>query len=212
MKLRAPVEYSTVSSIHGPLLVVEGIEDVGWDEVAEIRLASGELRHGVVLDVQEGLAVVQVFEGTASLRTQGLRVAFAGTPLRVPVGEGWLGRVCNGRGEPLDGGPPVTGSELREVGGRPINPAARATPRDPILTGVSAVDGLATLVRGQKLPVFSLGGRRTSSSPPRSPRRRGRRASRSPSSSPRSASPTPTRTPSATRSRSARSPASSRSS
>jgi V/A-type H+-transporting ATPase subunit B len=78
--------------------------------------------------------------------------------MSVPVGEDWLGRVCNGRGEPLDGGPPVAADKRREVGGRPINPVERATPHDPVLTGVSAVDGLATLVRGQKLPVFSVGG------------------------------------------------------
>lgn len=78
--------------------------------------------------------------------------------MRIPVGDGWLGRVCNGRGEPLDGGPPVFGTEQRPIGGSPINPTARATPGDPILTGVSVLDGLATLVRGQKLPIFSVGG------------------------------------------------------
>ncbi len=158
MSVRSPVEYASVSSVRGPLLVVEGVEGVGWDEVAEVRLDSGDVRHGVVLDVNRDLAVVEVFEGTAGLRLRQLRVAFAGSPMRVPVGEGWLGRVCNGRGEPLDGGPPVVGDELRSVAGSPINPSARATPRDPILTGVSAIDGLATLVRGQKLPVFSVGG------------------------------------------------------
>lgn len=154
----APIEYSAVASIRGPLLVVEEVEGVGWDEVAEVRLDSGEVRHGIVLEVSGDLAVVQVLEGTAGLRLGDVRVAFSGHPMRVPVGEGWLGRACNGRGEPLDGGPPVAGAELREIGGSPINPASRATPRDPILTGVSAIDGLATLVRGQKLPVFSVGG------------------------------------------------------
>jgi len=138
--------------------VIEDVEGVGWDEVAEIRLDSGALRHGVVLEVDRDLAVVEVFEGTAGLRLDDVRVAFSGRPLRIPVGEGWLGRVCNGRGEPVDGGPPIVSGELREVGGSPINPAARATPSDAILTGVSAIDGLATLVRGQKLPVFSVGG------------------------------------------------------
>ncbi|HEY6032519.1 MAG TPA: V-type ATP synthase subunit B, partial [Gaiellaceae bacterium] len=156
--LLAPVEYRTVTSARGPLLVVEGVRDVGWDEVVEVRLDSGEVRHGVVLDVSESLAVVEVYEGTAALRLDELRVAFSGKPLHVPVGEGWLGRVCNGRGEPLDGGPPVAGAEVRDVAGRPINPSARATPRDAIRTGVSAIDGLATLVRGQKLPIFSVGG------------------------------------------------------
>ncbi|MGZ4352908.1 MAG: hypothetical protein ACXVZ4_05135, partial [Gaiellaceae bacterium] len=156
--LLAPVEYRTVTSARGPLLVVEGVRDVGWDEVVEVRLDSGEVRHGVVLDVSEDLAVVEVYEGTAALRLDELRVAFSGRTLHVPVGEGWLGRVCNGRGEPLDGGPPVAGAEVRSVAGSPINPSARATPRDAILTGVSAIDGLATLVRGQKLPIFSIGG------------------------------------------------------
>ncbi|HEU6444384.1 MAG TPA: V-type ATP synthase subunit B, partial [Gaiellaceae bacterium] len=158
MTLTAPVEYTSVSSIRGPLLVVEGVEGIGWDEVAEVQLDTGERRHGVVLDVTRDLAVVEVYEGTSSLRLDGLRVAFSGTPMRVPVGEGWLGRVCNGRGEPLDGGPPVFGDLHHDVAGSPINPAARDTPSEPILTGISAIDGLATLVRGQKLPIFSIGG------------------------------------------------------
>jgi V/A-type H+-transporting ATPase subunit B len=158
MSGRAPVEYRSVGAIRGPLLTVEGVGGVGWDELVEIRLDSGEVRHGVVLDIDRELAVVQVFEGTSGLALAGARVSFAGSPMRIPVGDGWLGRVCNGRGEALDGGPPVLRGDLREIGGSPINPAARATPCDPILTGVSVVDGLATLVRGQKLPVFSIGG------------------------------------------------------
>jgi V/A-type H+-transporting ATPase subunit B len=152
------VEYAGASSARGPLLVLEQVEGVGWDEVAEVRLDSGEVRHGIVLDVHRDWAVVEVFEGTDGLRLDEARVSFSGSPLRIPVGERWLGRVCNGRGEPLDGGPPVIGGERREVSGRPINPGRRETPREAILTGVSAIDGLATLVRGQKLPIFSVGG------------------------------------------------------
>jgi V/A-type H+-transporting ATPase subunit B len=152
------VEYVGASSVRGPLLVIEGVDDVGWDEVAAVRLDSGEVRHGIVLDVHRDWAVVEILQGTAGLRLDEVRVSFAGTPLRIPVGEGWLGRVCNGRGEPLDGGPPVTGRERRDTSGRPINPAVREAPRDAILTGLSAIDGLATLVRGQKLPIFSVGG------------------------------------------------------
>jgi V/A-type H+/Na+-transporting ATPase subunit B len=111
-----------------------------------------------VLEARRGLAVVEVFEGTDGLALDGVRVAFSGSPMEIPVGEGWLGRVSNGRGEPLDGGPPVLSSRKHEVAGSAINPTARATPSDPILTGISAIDGLATLVRGQKLPIFSLGG------------------------------------------------------
>ena len=155
---RAPVSYASLASIQGPLVLVEGVEGVGWDELAEISADSGPPRHGVVLEVRGDVAVVQVFEGTGGLRLDDARVTFAGAPLRAPVGEAWLGRVCNGLGEPLDGGPPVLGSERREVAGRPVNPAKRDTPRDMILTGVSAIDGLAALVRGQKLPIFSVGG------------------------------------------------------
>jgi V/A-type H+-transporting ATPase subunit B len=155
---RARVSYSSLASIQGPLVLVEGVEGVGWDELAEITADSGPPRHGVVVEVRGDVAVVQVFEGTGGLRLDDARVTFAGAPLRVPVGDAWLGRVCNGLGEPLDGGPPVLGVESREVAGRPINPARRETPRDVILTGVSAIDGLAALVRGQKLPIFSVGG------------------------------------------------------
>ncbi|MGA7987578.1 MAG: V-type ATP synthase subunit B [Candidatus Dormiibacterota bacterium] len=153
-----PVEYVGGSSVSGPLLVVEGVTGVGWDEYVSITLDSGEQRHGVVLDVDDNLAVVQVFEGTSGISLGGIRVAFSGTPMRVPVGQQWLGRVCNGRGDPIDGGPPVRGERLAPVNGLPINPAARTLPSDPVITGISAIDGLTTLVRGQKLPIFSVGG------------------------------------------------------
>ncbi len=158
MSARAPIEYSDVRSIRGPLLVVEGVAGVGWDEAVEIRLAGGETRTGVVLDVHEDLAVVEVYEGTSGMERETMRVTFSGSPLQIPVGEEWLGRVCDGRGRPLDGGPPVAATRAAPVAGRPINPTRRAVPNDPILTGVSAIDALATFVRGQKLPIFSVGG------------------------------------------------------
>jgi V/A-type H+-transporting ATPase subunit B len=156
--MRVPIEHTRITAVEGPLMVVADANDVGWDELAEIRLASGEVRHGVVLDVHRDLAVVEIFEGAAGLGVEDVRVAFTGSPMRIPVGDAWLGRICNGRGEPLDGGPPILGDRMREVAGEPINPALREPPRDPVITGVSAIDGLATLVRGQKLPVFSVGG------------------------------------------------------
>jgi V/A-type H+/Na+-transporting ATPase subunit B len=155
---RVPLEYSGVASVEGPLLVVRGVEGVGWDEQALIKLDSGEIRHGQVLEVDRELAVVEVFEGGDGIKPDATRVEFTGNPMRIPVGEGWLGRVCNGRGETIDGGPPVLGADWRSVAGRPINPASRMPPRDPVLTGVSGIDGLTTLVRGQKLPIFSIGG------------------------------------------------------
>ncbi|WP_112470782.1 V-type ATP synthase subunit B [Streptomyces triticisoli] len=158
MSAPGEIEYTRVRDLHGPLMVVEGVNGVGWDEFATIALDSGERRHGLVLEVDRDLAVVQVLEDTAGMDPGGTRVAFSGTPLRIPVGTGWLGRVCNGRGEPADGGPPVLGSVDAPVGGAPINPVRREPPTEAVLTGVGAIDVLTTLVRGQKLPVFSAAG------------------------------------------------------
>jgi V/A-type H+-transporting ATPase subunit B len=148
-----------VNGAHGPLLVVDGAGgNVGWDELVMVRLPSGERRRGLVLELDGDRAVIQVLAGTTGIDPSTVSVAFEGAPLEIPVGEGWLGRVWNGLGEPLDGGPPMFGETLRPVAGAPINPVARDVPRDPILTGVSVIDALATLVRGQKLPIFSAAG------------------------------------------------------
>ncbi|MER8162035.1 V-type ATP synthase subunit B [Streptomyces sp. NPDC094472] len=152
------VEYTAVRELRGPLAIVEGVSGVGWDEFVTITLDSGERRYGLVLEVDRELAVVQVLEDTSGMDPEGVRVSFAGEPLRIPVGPGWLGRVCNGRGEPVDGGPPVFCESSAAVGGTPINPVRREPPSDPVLTGIGAVDALTTLVRGQKLPVFSVAG------------------------------------------------------
>ncbi|MER7467273.1 V-type ATP synthase subunit B [Streptomyces sp. NPDC097981] len=152
------IEYTAIRELRGPLAVVEGVAGIGWDEFVRITLDSGEERHGLVLEVDRGLAVVQVLENTAGMDPARVRMAFAGQPLRIPVGPGWLGRVCNGRGEPVDGGPPVFGSATAAVAGNPINPVLREPPAEPVLTGVGVIDALTTLVRGQKLPVFSVAG------------------------------------------------------
>ena len=151
-------EYTDVAELRGPLLVVRGVAGVGWDEFATIRTGTGEPRHGLVLEADRDLAVVQVLEGTQGMSTAATRIAFSGSPLRIPVGTDWLGRVCNGRGEPVDGGPPVTGEVTAPVTGFPMNPVIREPPAEPVLTGISAIDSLTTLVRGQKLPVFSVAG------------------------------------------------------
>jgi V/A-type H+-transporting ATPase subunit B len=152
------IEYSGIQEVRGPLVVVRGVSGVGWDEAAEVRLGSGEVRAGLVLEVDRDLAVVQVMSGTEGIDPRRTRVGFTGDVVRIPVGEGWLGRVCDGRGNPRDGGPPILARQSAAVVGRPINPTLREPPRDPVLTGVSAIDALTTLVRGQKLPVFSLAG------------------------------------------------------
>ncbi|MBX7431083.1 V-type ATP synthase subunit B [Mycobacterium sp. Y57] len=152
------IEYGGVRELRGPLAVVAGVAGVGWDEYVSISLADGTQRHGLVLDVHDDVAVVQVLEGTSGMDISRTRIRFSGEPMRVAVGTGWLGRTCNGRGEPIDGGPPVTGARTVSVNGDPLNPVRREPPSEPVLTGVSVLDGLTTLVRGQKLPVFSLPG------------------------------------------------------
>jgi V/A-type H+/Na+-transporting ATPase subunit B len=152
------LEYTDVGEVRGPLMVVRGVQGVGWDEFCSIRTGDGRMRHGLVLEVDRDLAVVQVLEGTAGIVAEDAAVRFDGSPLRIPVGEGWLGRVCNGRGEPRDGGPPVQESHDAAVWGWPLNPLRRERPSQPVLTGVTAIDGLTTLVRGQKLPIFSIAG------------------------------------------------------
>ncbi len=151
-------EFTAVERLRGPLAVLRGVTGVGWDEFATIRLDGGEVRHGLVLEADDDLAVVQVLEGTAGIDPARMAVEFAGSPLRIEVGTAWLGRVCGGRGQPRDGGPPVTGPVTAPVAGYPVNPAARLPPSEPVLTGVSVIDELTTVVRGQKLPVFAAPG------------------------------------------------------
>lgn len=155
---RRLLSYGDIRSVRGLLLTVAGVEGVGWDEAVTIDTGTTAERHGQVLEVDRDRVTVQVLEGTDGLRPHEVRVRFGGAPFTVPVGSGWLGRVCSGRGEPLDGGPPITGDEQRPVGGLPLNPVLRQAPQEPVLTGISVIDGLTTLVRGQKLPIFSIPG------------------------------------------------------
>ena len=166
------VEHLGLREVRGPLLVLDGVTGVGWDEFARIRLESGEIRHGLVLAVDRDVVVVEVLEGTDDLHSDGTRVTFDGAPLKVPVGESWLGRTCNGRGEPIDGGPPLLSRRLVPVSGSPINPVHREPPAEPILTGISVMDALTTLVRGQKLRGLLLG-RSAAPRPRRADRRPG---------------------------------------
>ena len=151
-------EYVGAQRARGPLLFLEGVRDVGYDERVEIDLPDGSGLQGRVLEVGEEMAVIEVFEGTGGLYLPELRIRFLGRPFQIGVSEEMLGRVFDGLGRPLDGGPPVVSSRQRDVNGRPINPVARDYPEDFIETGISAIDGMNTLVRGQKLPIFSASG------------------------------------------------------
>jgi len=152
------LQYLGATRIEGPLVVVERIRDVGYDEVVEIMDPGGRARMGRVLDVSETQAVVQVLEGTTGLSNQTLRVRFLGESFRLPVSRQMLGRIFDGLGRPADGGAPALSADRRDVNGQPINPFARRYPREFIQTGVSAIDGMNALVRGQKLPIFSGNG------------------------------------------------------
>src|ERR1035437_7849895 len=139
-----------VSRVEGPIIVVEGAANVGYDEVVEILDSQGRLRRGRVLEVGEGMAVVEVFAGTTGLSIDGTTVRFLGGPLHIPVAEEMLGRIFDGLGMPLDGGPQPLTDHYADINGQPINPTARVYPRDFIQTGISAIDGMNTLVQGQK--------------------------------------------------------------
>jgi V/A-type H+-transporting ATPase subunit B len=152
------LEYVGLEQVTGPLIFVEAVRDVGYGEVVEIKDAAGAIRLGTVLEVTDKRAVVQVLEGTSGLAGRSTRVRFLGRPLMLPVSREMLGRVFDGIGRPADGGPPPLGGDERDINGEPINPFAREYPRDFIQTGISAIDGMNTLVRGQKLPIFSGNG------------------------------------------------------
>ncbi len=147
-----------VARIEGPIVVVEGGANVSYDEVVEIQDSRGQLRRGRVLEVGQGFAVVQVFAGSTGLSIDGTRVRFLGNTLHIPVADEMLGRIFDGLGNPIDGGPEPLTDVYRDVNGQPINPTARIYPRDYIQTGISTIDGVNTLLRGQKLPLFSGAG------------------------------------------------------
>lgn len=150
-------EYRTISQIAGPLVFVEKTEPVGYGEIAIVTLPNGEERRGQVLDSSHDVVVIQMFEGTSGIeRAAGAR--FTGETLKMPVSQDMLGRILSGSGEPLDGGPKIVPDDRLDIIGAAINPWARANPREFIQTGISTIDGMNTLVRGQKLPIFSGSG------------------------------------------------------
>lgn len=151
-------EYKTIKQIASPLMVVEHVEGVTYDELGEIELPNGEVRRCKVLEVDGDSAVVQLFESAQGINLADSKVRFLGHPQQLAVSGDMLGRVFNGMGSPIDGGPELLADKRMDINGLPMNPAARAYPAEFIQTGVSTIDGLNTLVRGQKLPIFSGSG------------------------------------------------------
>ena len=152
------VEYKGIQSVDGPIVIVRRSENVFYGEIVAVRDKTGEKRIGRIIDISEQSAVVQIFGSTTGIDLDESRVEFLDSSMELRVGPGLLGRIFNGLGEPIDGYPPIISSEKRNVNGNPINPYARVYPRDFIQTGISSIDGLNTLIRGQKLPIFSGNG------------------------------------------------------
>jgi len=152
------VSFKTLSKIAGPLIFVEGVRDAAYGEMVEIKLANGDLREGQVLDTREGLAIVQVFGSTIGLGTTGTLTKFLGESATIAVSDEMLGRTFNGLGQPRDNGPTIVSKQKFDLVGSGINPYSREEPSEFIQTGMSNIDGMNTLVRGQKLPIFSGSG------------------------------------------------------
>jgi len=151
-------EYKSIKEVVGPLMLVDGVEGVKYDELVEIEQADGEIRNGKVLEVNKDKALVQLFESSQGLKISTAKAKFLGHSMTLGVSADMLGRVFDGMGRPKDGGAPIIPEKQMNINGSPINPAARDYPNEFIQTGISAIDGLNTLVRGQKLPVFSMSG------------------------------------------------------
>jgi V/A-type H+-transporting ATPase subunit B len=147
-----------IKDIFGPLVLVEGVEGVTYGELTEVRLPTGEIRRGRALEISDSTVLVQVFEGTLGIGTANVRVRFLGRGQEIAVSRDMLGRVFDGEGKVADGGPPIIPEKRLNIGGNPINPCARDYPNEFIQTGISTIDGMNTLVRGQKLPIFSGAG------------------------------------------------------
>ncbi len=152
------IEYRTIKSIAGPLIIVENTKNVKYMELVEITLADGSTRSGQVLEVNEDKALIQVFEGTSGIDLNNTKVRFLAKGITLGLSPDILGRVFSGLGKPRDGGPPIIPQKWMEITGSPVNPYAREYPNEFIQTGISAIDGLNTCVRGQKLPIFSVSG------------------------------------------------------
>lgn len=152
------LQYIGLKEINGPLIFVDHVKDIGFEEVVEIKLNNGEIRHGRVVEIQGNLAAVLVYQGTQRLSLNNTTVKFLGHPMEIGLSQEVLGRMFNGLGKPIDGLGPIYVEEYLDVNGLPLNPVSRKYPRNYISTGISSIDGLTTLIRGQKLPIFSGAG------------------------------------------------------
>jgi len=152
------LDYRTVSGVNGPLVILDKVKNAKFAEIVNLTLGDGSVRKGQVLEVVGKKAVVQVFEGTSGIDARNTRCEFTGDILRIPVSEDMLGRVFNGSGKPIDKGPAVLAEDYLDIQGQPINPFTRIYPEEMIQTGISAIDAMNSIARGQKIPLFSAAG------------------------------------------------------
>ncbi|HKM32745.1 MAG TPA: V-type ATP synthase subunit B, partial [Oscillospiraceae bacterium] len=152
------LQYVGLHEINGPLVVLDKVKDVGYDEIAEIHLDDGSVRAGRVVQIDGERVVLQVFEGTNGLSLTNTRTELTGKPMEIPLSTEMLGRVFNGAGKPIDGLGEIYPEKFADINGKPLNPVSRTYPRNYIRTGISSIDALVTLIRGQKLPIFSGSG------------------------------------------------------
>ena len=157
-KITPRLEYRTVLDVEGPLVVLDNVKFPKFAEIVNVRLGDGTERKGQVLEIAGKRAVVQIFEGTQGIDNLSTKVEFTGDVLKMPVSEEMLGRVFNGSGDPIDQGPPVLPEQVLSIMGQPINPCEREVPKEMIETGISAIDTMNSIARGQKIPLFSAAG------------------------------------------------------
>ena len=155
------MDYRTVNAVNGPLVVLDNVHFPSYNEIVEITLPDGTTRGGQVLEVSGNKAIVQVFEGTTGVDTSATRVSFSGDSMKLAVSEDMLGRVFNGSGQPIDKGPRVWAEDYLDINGSPINPYSRIYPEEMIQTGISTIDTMNSIARGQKIPIFSASGEST---------------------------------------------------
>ena len=149
------IEYLGLSQINGPLVVLEGVQNAAFDEIVEMTVNGNEHRLGRVIEIYNNKAIIQVYEGTEGMALRNTHTRLTGHPMEIGVSESMLGRTFNGIGIPIDGLGDIDADKMLDVNGKPLNPVTREYPRNYIRTGLSAIDGLTTLIRGQKLPIFS---------------------------------------------------------
>jgi V-type H+-transporting ATPase subunit B len=156
--IKPRIDYRTVASVNGPLVVLDNVKFPKYAEIVNLTLPDGSRRAGQVLEVQGKRAVVQVFEGTSGVDAKATHVEFTGDTLKIPVSEDMLGRIFNGSGKAIDKGPKVFAEDFLDINGSPINPFSRIYPEEMIQTGISAIDTMNSIARGQKIPIFSAAG------------------------------------------------------